>query len=220
MLTHRNSTQNSDPQPGSGPQTASFAVVPPADPRGQEGGEGGGDACKLVTVNLSAYMDDELDLDQVRVIEAHLYQCPDCVANLKAMEEADSILEREWRDRSPLPSSSQVRRSIDNIMDALPPVPAKPAVFAPKRVHARMRWMRFAAGMTGMVAFGSLLWGSYELGYTRGRRSAQSSPSLSYFSPRLESNSELLPASFSLPTSASRVSHSTSSPNLSEHERP
>ena len=152
-----------------------FAVVPPVfgDTDFGGGDEGGNEACRLVTVNLSAYLDGELDDDQQRVVEAHLDRCPTCSASLDALQITDTLIQREWRDKAPLPSSSEVKSAIDSIMAALPPAPAAAPEFAPKRVHARARWMRFSTGLAGMIAFFSLLWSSYRLGYANGRTSTQ-----------------------------------------------
>lgn len=150
-----------------------FAVIPPTASFDGRGGDDNRDseACRLVLVNLSAFLDDELDADQQVVIERHLVQCSACSAHLADMEETDGYLEREWRDNAPLPSSSQFKHSIDSIMDAIPQTPAKQAEFMSKRVHSKTRWMRFATGMTGAVVFGGMLWGSYQVGYENGRSS-------------------------------------------------
>lgn len=148
-----------------------FAVIPPTDAVAF-GGEGeGNDACRLVLTHLSAYQDGELDPDQQRVVEAHLAKCTECASNLNALRQTDQLLQREWQDSGPLPSSLETRQSIDAIMAALPPVPSTPAQFAPKRVHSRARWMRFSTGLAGLLALISLMWSSYRLGYLHGRRS-------------------------------------------------
>ena len=118
---------------------------------------GGDDACEFVSVNLSAYQDGELDPDSLHLIVAHLAHCPHCADAFDALQSIDETLEREWRDSAPLSSSSQFARSLDSIMDALPNEPAPIPTFAPKRVHSRVRWTRFATGVTGLFAFGSLL---------------------------------------------------------------
>jgi len=83
MLTRKPSVATDDAQDG-GPlftrqgMPSVFAIVPPAstaDPRG-EGGQP--EACRLVSVNLSAYLDGELDPDQARLVENHLNTCPNC----------------------------------------------------------------------------------------------------------------------------------------------
>jgi hypothetical protein len=149
-----------------------FAVIPPTDATEFGGGPGeGNEACRLVLTHLSAYQDGELDPDQQRVVEAHLANCPGCASNLDALRETDQLLQREWQESGPLPSSLETRPSIDAIMAALPPAPATPAQFAPKRVHSRARWMRFSTGLAGLLALISLMWSSYRLGYLHGRRS-------------------------------------------------
>ncbi|HZT41903.1 MAG TPA: zf-HC2 domain-containing protein [Chthonomonadaceae bacterium] len=149
-----------------------FAVIPPIDVVELNGGQGeGNDACRLVLTNLSAYQDGELDPDQQRIVEAHLAKCTGCASNLDALRETDRLLQREWQESGPLPSSLETRQAIDSIMAALPPAPATPAQFAPKRVHSRARWMRFSTGLAGLLALISLMWSSYRIGYLHGRRS-------------------------------------------------
>ncbi len=155
--------------------------VPPTGSTGGNGGwsgNGGDDACEFVSVNLSAYQDGELDSDSLRLVLSHLTHCPHCAAELDALQEMDETLEREWRDCAPLPSSSQFKSSIDAIMDSLPAAAEAPKAFAPKRVHARVRWTRFASGVAGLFAFGSLLWTSYRLGYQQGQQSGSMPSSL------------------------------------------
>lgn len=142
---------------------------PPVGGGGNRGKEMGSEACDLVIANLSSYQDNELDPDQKRVIEAHLHKCDYCASVFEAIKTTDMLVEREWRDGSPLPSSLEIDVAIDAIMDALPPVPAPR--FEPKRVHARTRWMRFATGITGIFGFSGMLLSSYALGFANGRRS-------------------------------------------------
>ncbi|HLK55399.1 MAG TPA: zf-HC2 domain-containing protein [Chthonomonadaceae bacterium] len=191
-MLNRHSNSRRDPQDVNNLRAAQsteypFAVVPPSYGDGDFGGghEGGNEACRLVAVSLSAYLDGELDEDQQQVVETHLDRCPKCVASLAALETTDTLIEREWRDNAPLPSSSEVKNSIDSIMAALPPAPAATPEFAPKRVHAKARWIRFSTGIAGVIAFMSLLWSSYRLGYANGRTSAQPSfmPSPVYENP-------------------------------------
>lgn len=147
-------------------------ALPPTGRSGGNGGwpgRGGDDACDFVSVNLSAYQDGELDSDSLKLIVSHLAHCPNCADAFDALQSVDETLEREWRDSAPLPSSSRFARSIDSIMDALPDEPAVAPAFAPKRIHARVRWTRFATGVAGLFAFGSLLWSSYRLGYQQGQ---------------------------------------------------
>ena len=191
MLTRKPSFVAEDAQGGSPlftPQEmpSLFAIVPPTPAGGpqREGGEP--ESCRLVSVNLSAYLDDELDADQAQLVTDHLNTCPGCAGLLDAMESMDVQIEREWRDSTPLPSSSQFRHSIDAIMDALPPAAAEAERFAPKRVHARTRWMRFATGMSGFILAAGLLWSSYRLGYAHGRTTAKRS---SFATPPVNPNS-------------------------------
>ncbi|HZO90632.1 MAG TPA: zf-HC2 domain-containing protein [Chthonomonadaceae bacterium] len=178
--------------------SVTFAVVPPTDIAvGRNGG--GDDACRLVQANLSAYQDNELDPDQRQKIEAHLAKCPECAAGLEALQRVDSLLEREWRECAPLPSSLEHKNPLDNIMAALPPTPAETPTFAPKRVHSRGRWMRFSTGLAGIIAFFSLLWSSYRLGYAHGRMSvAAASPSPTQYTNNHKHSSllKLLPITY------------------------
>ena len=147
-------------------------ALPPTGRSGGKGGwpgRGGDDACEFVSVNLSAYQDGELDPDSLNLIVSHLTHCPHCAAAFDALQSVDETLEREWRDSAPLPSSSQFAHALDAILKALPDEPAAAPTFAPKRVHARVRWTRFATGVAGLFAFGSLLWSSYRLGYQQGQ---------------------------------------------------
>jgi hypothetical protein len=180
-----------------------FAVVPPTDDTvGGDSGDGGNDACKLVMTHLAAYQDNELDPDQCRVIEAHLGKCPECAAGLEALQTTDMLIEREWRESAPLPSSLRLKQSVDSIMTALPPAPVAPTAFAPKRVHSRGRWMRFSAGMASLIAFVSLLWSSYRLGYEHGRMSLNPSTSPAPARtprPHFSSSPRLIPILFAPP---------------------
>lgn len=155
---------------------SAFAAVPPTLVAGPDWQGGEPEACKLVSVNLSAYLDDELDPDQADLITNHLGTCADCAALMATIEETDEVVQREWREDSPLPSSSQFKQSIDAIMDALPPARDESVHFAAKRVHSRARWVRAATGMSGAVVAAALLWSSYRLGYAHGRTSVKPSP--------------------------------------------
>ena len=130
----------------------------------------GGDPCAYVRTQLSDYADDELNPSQSRFVEGHLSGCPKCAEMLNAIFQTDDLLLREWRDDSPLLSSFERGRAIDNIMDALPPIPENQPIFSAKRIHARARWMRFSTGIAGCVAFFAMLYSSYRLGYQHALR--------------------------------------------------
>jgi hypothetical protein len=182
MLTRKPSHLLDDAQAGnplfqfqSQGMPAAYSLVPPT-PFASEGWQDGDhEACRLISVNLAAYIDNELDPDQADLVTQHLNGCTGCAALLDTMERTDETIEREWRESAPLPSSSQFRQSIDSIMDALPPAPAQSDGFAAKRVHARTRWMRFATGMSGFILAAGALWSSYNIGYSQGRNSARRS---------------------------------------------
>jgi len=193
-------------------------ALPPTGRSGGKGGwpgRGGDDACEFVSVSLSAYQDGELDPESLQLIVSHLAHCPHCAAAFDALQSVDETLEREWRDSAPLPSSSQFARSLDSIMDALPSEPAPTPVFAPKRVHARVRWTRFATGVAGLFAFGSLLWSSYRLGYQQGQEN-----NVSRYPGRMSARpgSHAIPASFFSTVSYPYLTtHSVSSPRPDAH---
>lgn len=149
------------------------ALVPPFDADyDTDGGDPKKEMCMLVVMNLSAFQDDELDPEQRRIIAAHLNNCPDCTQVFESLQETDRLCEREWRDEASLPSSTERRQAIDSIMDALPPVPSETPAFAPKRTHAKARWMRFATGISGLLLLSLSSWGSYRVGYVQGQASA------------------------------------------------
>jgi hypothetical protein len=107
---------------------------------------------------------------------------------LSSLQETDRLIEREWREYPPLPSLSERILAIDKIMAELPPAAEAPQEFASKRVHARLRWMRFSTGFMGLIALFSLLWTSYKLGFAQGMqknsykiRSASSIPRTSSY---------------------------------------
>ena len=145
------------------------------------GGNGGSDpfheACSLVSVNLAAYQDGELDQDTYEAVDTHIAHCNRCSAMLFSLQETDILIEREWREYPPLPSPSEVKQSIDNIMSNLPVAAEAPQEFSPKRIHAKVRWMRFSTGfMEFLVALFSLLWTSYKLGFTQGMQLSNYKP--------------------------------------------
>ena len=174
MLNHRNTgiplvdQDRGDVKADLSPRVA-FSVIPPTP--GSANGAGDPDGCRLVELNLSAYQDDELDPEMRGIIDAHLTYCSQCAANLDALSINDESVQREWRESAPLPSSLEVRVAIDAIMDALPPAAEVTPEFAPKRVHARNRWIRFTTGLASILTFGSLMWSSYRMGYADGRLS-------------------------------------------------
>jgi anti-sigma factor RsiW len=202
MLTRKPSTVTDDAQGGRLPFNSQelpsdYALVPPTLVAGQswEGGEP--ESCRLVSVNLSAYLDDELDPDQAQLVTEHLNMCAGCAGLLATMAEMDETMEREWRESTPLPSSSQVRSSVDAIMDALPPAPAEHPTFAPRRIHARTRWIRFATGVSSFILAAGLLWSSYRLGFAHGRNTTKQSPfaisAFAQFQPALSLSSLTAP---------------------------
>lgn len=165
--------QDAGAQPASYVPPSPTSILPPTPGVGGNdirGTEMSRDACDLVIANLPAYQDGELDIDQQRLVENHLTKCPQCAAVMEAIQATDRILEREWQDDAPLPSSLEFTQAVNNIMAALPPVPAHSATVKPRRVHARTRWMRFATGISGFFALFGMLWTSYTVGYYNGRK--------------------------------------------------
>ena len=91
---------------------SAYAVVPPTTVAGPWHDDGDREACRLVSVNLSAYLDDELDPDQHNLIAEHLEFvrriAPHC---WKRWKRRMRPIQREWRESAPLPSSSQFKQS-------------------------------------------------------------------------------------------------------------
>ncbi|HLJ57020.1 MAG TPA: zf-HC2 domain-containing protein [Chthonomonadaceae bacterium] len=228
MLTRNPSAHAGGVQDGGDPFTQQappsdlpidYAVVPPAKQGGRFGEGGEPESCRLVVVNLSAYLDSELDPDQAQLVADHLNSCPRCADLLDAMEGTDEDIVREWRDSAPLPSSSQFRNGVDAIMGALPPAAAAAEPFAPRRVHSRTRWMRFATGLSGVIVAGGMLWSSYRLGYVQGRAVAKRT---SFPIPQPESSYQPGPRRFALNSLTSPPSippEPTESLSLSRAER-
>lgn len=130
------------------------------------------ESCRFVEANLSAYIDSELDPEQVDLINTHLGKCSHCSRMLAETEEMDDYILREWRNSVPLPSSSEHKNSIDAIMNALPNDEENTFRFPARRVHTRSRWTRLAAGLTGVVAIGGAISTSYWFGYQHGKQSS------------------------------------------------
>ena len=143
--------------------------------KGLTGSDRGSDmsnsSCDVIAAKLSAYQDGELDVEETHKVSLHLGDCVRCGTILASIQDMDLHLEREWRDTAPLPFSLRFEQSIDSVMRSLPSLPARDIAFAQRRVHARTRWMRFAAGMAGMLLIIASLWSSYQIGYDHGRRS-------------------------------------------------
>jgi len=150
--------------------------IPPYGGGGDRGESMGSEACDLVVANLSAYQDDELDADQHDIVEVHLRKCDHCASVYAAIQTTDMLLEREWHEIAPLPSSFEFTDSVDTVMAALPTAPTVAPRFEPRRVHSRTRWMRFATGAMGAFAFFGMLISSYALGFANGRRSLPGHP--------------------------------------------
>ena len=139
---------------------------------------GMGDTCGLVAANLSAYQDGELDSDETRLVATHVGKCPRCAEIFETLQQNDEAIEREWRESAPLPSSLRFEQGVDSVMAALPAAPVQALAFAPRRVHARARWTRFASGIAAVSVLAVSLWSSYQLGYTRGRSSVANAASV------------------------------------------
>ena len=200
-----------EPTPAALPATAAFAALPPTDAPSFDDGGGGNEACGLIMANLAAYQDNELNAEERRVVEAHLAECVHCSSSLAALQTNDRLIEREWRESAPLPSSKEFRQSVDAIMAALPPVPAKEAAFAPKRVHSRARWMRFSSGFAGIIALFCLIWSSYQLGYAHGRLSHRPGTTPVNFNIYTRGSQQgTMPAPYSAPADPDKPSLETS----------
>jgi len=148
------------------------SVPPPSDRSGSPDTGGDGDPknelCTLVAVNLAALLDGELDADTNELVASHLSSCNRCKAEFEQIASIDQDILREWRQESPLPSSREVSHAIEGVMSALPPDTEEPVQFAGKRVHARLRWMRFSTGTIAILVVASAAWSGYKLGYARG----------------------------------------------------
>jgi anti-sigma factor RsiW len=147
----------------------------PGPPAASWQGNGDGDPCAWVQANLAAYADDEVDPKQHNSISDHLHLCGRCATDLNKLIQIDSIIQREWQQDVPLPSSLEHKQGVERIMAALPDEPVTQVRFAARRVHARMRWTRLAAGVAGMALLAGLASLSYRLGQSSQPR--PSSPS-------------------------------------------
>ncbi len=165
---------------------------------------GTGDTCGLVAANLSAYQDGELDSDETRLVAAHVGKCPRCAEIFETLQQTDAEIEREWRESAPLPSSLRYEQAVNSVMAALPAAPVQTPTFAPRRVHARARWTRFASGMAAVIVLAVSLWTSYQLGYTRGRSSVSNAAP----SSQPQSLSSQLPHSLSTSHRTAHVGYS------------
>ena len=93
----------------------------------------GNNSCELIIANLSAFQDGEMDQEEARRITLHLGTCSRCAGIFAVIQETDEILEREWRNSAPLPSSLRYQKSIDCIMNSLPLQPEMDVAFASRR---------------------------------------------------------------------------------------
>ncbi len=132
-------------------------------------------SCDYVAENVSGYVDAELNPQAIQQIANHLNNCPNCAKIVAEVERVGLVLEREWSDNAPLPSSLEVEFALDSIMDALPPI------YEPSRSSKHgdtphvTRWVRFTTGFVGGALFVTSLWSSYQVGFWQGRAS--------YFAP-------------------------------------
>lgn len=97
------------------------------------GNDIGNNSCEQIIVKLSAFQDGELDHEEFRRVTLHLGKCSRCAGIFAMIQETDEILEREWRNSAPLPSSLRYTQSIDTIMDSLPLLPDIDVVLASRR---------------------------------------------------------------------------------------
>ena len=131
-----------------------FPGIPQIPDSGSKNPQGNDDCLRTQSL-LSAYLDRELDTPTINRVETHLETCPNCSAMEISLLNLDEQLKWEWQRDLPLPSSSlslKERASIDSILSALPPETVTVPDFAPRRIHARARWMRFSAGIAALIA--------------------------------------------------------------------
>lgn len=122
--------------------------------------------CAFVQANLPVYLDAELAPRPHNAVANHLDDCPACMNLVKEAERVDEFLRGEWSREASLPSACEVQIALDSIMDALPPQPE--ATPRPRVPHSNIGWVRFSAGVAGVVLFLGLLWSSYQVGYSHG----------------------------------------------------
>ncbi len=136
------------------PSLASSGNLPPQQP--PFSGDADGRDCGFSTELISAFIDQELDPEAHNLVAQHLNSCPACSGAYAQMLLVDETIhiEWEWRDSTPLPlcvipeeqgdaSATDPLDAIDRIMAMLPAGEPQSPIFAPRRVHARARWMRF-----------------------------------------------------------------------------
>jgi len=136
-------------------QPMSFSGVPFTPDFNSDSDVDGGGECRRTQSLLSAYLDSELDPNSQNYVDAHLLHCPYCATVKNELAETDTLIKREWQRTLPLPSLSltpKELRSIDSILASLPPEPVAEPQFATRRVHSRVRWVRFSAGLASLIA--------------------------------------------------------------------
>ncbi|GDX40924.1 hypothetical protein LBMAG21_12160 [Armatimonadota bacterium] len=129
-------------------------------------------ACDYVAENTSSYLDAELDLRAMEQIANHLNNCSNCAKTVAGVESVGLVLEREWSDIAPLPSSLEIEFALDSIMDALPPLHERTHDAKHADTSHSTRWVRFTTGIVGGALFVASLWSSYQVGFWQGRVSA------------------------------------------------
>ncbi len=121
--------------------------------------------CRNISAEtLSAYLDNQLGSDQLLDVARHLQDCHSCSDNLMNMKEIDRNIVREWEVAMPFSHYLYRGELVDKIMHALPPVPEKTIQFPMFRVHAKIRWMRIAAGAVWLGALIGAVWAGCCLG--------------------------------------------------------
>jgi hypothetical protein len=68
--------------------------------------------CFKATRLLQLYLDEQLSLEQIRPLEAHLFSCPTCRQELYFLEEIASTLRNEERVHEPADLTARVMRRI------------------------------------------------------------------------------------------------------------
>ncbi len=118
---------------------------------------------------LAAYHREELPPEETEALRDHLALCPECSELLLDLagfgELAASTEAQHWEERKPAVWGS--------LRSALAAEPARlPRRVAPRRVVSRRRWLSLAAAAALVLAVGTAVWQTLDLGRTRQRLAA------------------------------------------------
>lgn len=82
--------------------------------------------CSIVQKNVSAYIDDQLDMEKRKQIEQHLLECSDCA---KKKEELSDIIHKVGHISIPTVSSQQWEQVHHKLITNIEGLPAKKGLF-------------------------------------------------------------------------------------------